>query len=118
MFAFIGRHVGRAALFAIVVAIVGCNSSSVNPAPAPSGSFPPATVVQIKAAITRWFGTYKAPGVIVGIWIPGKGTYVSAQGKANLATGEPMRIDDRMRIGSVTKTFTVTVLLQPFKRRS
>jgi D-alanyl-D-alanine carboxypeptidase len=115
--AIVRQTLRRAAVLAAVVAIVGCNSSAVTPPPTPSSSFPPATVARINSAITTWFGTYKAPGVIVGIWVPGKGTYESAQGKASLATGEPMQIGDHMRIGSVTKTFTVTVLLQLVQKR-
>jgi D-alanyl-D-alanine carboxypeptidase len=38
--------------------------------------------------------------------------YVAAEGKADRTTGAPMRLDDHMRIGSVTKTFTLTILLQ------
>jgi D-alanyl-D-alanine carboxypeptidase len=117
LLAFIYREVRLAALLTAIVAIAGCNGSSVTPPPTPSSSFPPATLAQIKATITTWFATYKAPGVIVGIWIPGKGAYVSAQGKADLETGEPMQIADHMRIGSVTKTFTVTVLLQLVQRK-
>lgn len=117
MLAFVHRGVRRAPLLTVIIAIIGCNSGSVTPSPTPSSSFPAATVAQIKATITTWFVKYKAPGVIVGIWIPGKGTYVSAQGKANLATAEPMQIGDHMRIGSVTKTFTVTVLLQLVQKK-
>jgi D-alanyl-D-alanine carboxypeptidase len=64
-----------------------------------------------------WFGAYKAPGAIVGIYIPGKGTYESAKGLADPKTGEPMQLNDHVRIGSVTKTFTVTVLLQLVKKK-
>ncbi|MFD3314303.1 serine hydrolase domain-containing protein [Streptomyces sp. NPDC058694] len=52
------------------------------------------------------------PGVIVGLWMPGKGSYVRATGVADTATGRPMTTDPFMRIGSETKTFTVTALLQ------
>jgi D-alanyl-D-alanine carboxypeptidase len=99
-------------LLAIVGPIAGC-ASSTGPTPsAPTSSFPPATIGAINSAITAWFSEYNAPGAIVGIWIPSKGTYVAARGKADLASGEAMQTDDHMRIGSITKTFTVTVLLQ------
>lgn len=52
------------------------------------------------------------PGVIVGLWMPGKGSYVRATGVADTATGEPMTVGPYLRIGSETKTFTVTALLQ------
>ncbi|WP_329284402.1 serine hydrolase domain-containing protein [Streptomyces sp. NBC_00691] len=52
------------------------------------------------------------PGVVVGIWMPGKGSYVKATGVADKVTGEPMFTNTFVRIGSETKTFTVTALLQ------
>ncbi|MFF7281294.1 serine hydrolase [Streptomyces griseorubiginosus] len=52
------------------------------------------------------------PGVVAGLWMPGKGSYVRATGVADKATGEPMRADVFVRIGSETKTFTVTALLE------
>ncbi|MGW6274762.1 serine hydrolase domain-containing protein [Streptomyces sp. NPDC055060] len=52
------------------------------------------------------------PGVVVGLWMPGKGCYVRAKGVADTHTGEPMSVDSFVRIGSETKTFTVTALLK------
>lgn len=103
----------KAAFVAATAVPAGCASSLTTPTPAPStGGFPPATVSKLDGAISRWFATYKAPGVVVAIDIPGQGSYVVARGKADPSTGEPMALDDHVRIGSITKTFTVTVLLQ------
>jgi D-alanyl-D-alanine carboxypeptidase len=96
---------------ACALALTGPGGASATPAPV-SPSFPPATTAAIDTAITTTLSTFKAPGAIVGISIPGRGSYVVAKGLADVATGEPMRVDDHVRIGSVTKTFTVTVLLQ------
>lgn len=52
------------------------------------------------------------PGVQVGLWMPGKGSYVRAFGVADKHTGAPMTDDMRMRIGSETKTFTATAVLE------
>ncbi|MET7689038.1 serine hydrolase domain-containing protein [Streptomyces sp. NPDC005483] len=52
------------------------------------------------------------PGVVTGLWMPGKGSYVRATGIADKATGEPMNTDVFVRIGSETKTFTATALLK------
>ena len=51
------------------------------------------------------------PGAIVGIWQDGSEPYVRAFGVRDTATGEPMATDLYMRIGSNTKTFTVTAIL-------
>jgi D-alanyl-D-alanine carboxypeptidase len=100
---------------AAAVLLAGC-SSAISP-PAPSAAFPPSTVDAINNAITKWFADYNAPGLVVGIWIPGRGTYIAARGKADLKTGEAMSTDDHFRIGSITKTFTATVLLQLVQRK-
>ena len=44
--------------------------------------------------------------------MPGKKTYVRATGVASAATHRPMSADSSVRIGSETKTFTVTSLLE------
>ncbi|MFV8182113.1 beta-lactamase family protein [Streptomyces spinosirectus] len=52
------------------------------------------------------------PGAVVGLWLPGKGCYVRASGVADTVTQQPMTTDSFVRIGSETKTFTATALLQ------
>ncbi|MFD0412371.1 serine hydrolase domain-containing protein [Streptomyces sp. NPDC127108] len=42
----------------------------------------------------------------------GRGVWKAASGVGNLKTGEPRGKDDRFRVGSITKTFMATVLLQ------
>ena len=51
------------------------------------------------------------PGAIVGVRSP-KGTYINAYGLSDRDAGVPMTADLHTRIGSVTKTFTGTVILQ------
>jgi D-alanyl-D-alanine carboxypeptidase len=52
------------------------------------------------------------PGAIVGVWQKGKTPYVRAFGVRNTASERRMSRNLHMRIGSQTKTFTVTALLQ------
>jgi D-alanyl-D-alanine carboxypeptidase len=55
----------------------------------------------------------KVPGLIVGVWAPDRNlVWIKAKGKANTATGETIKDYHRFRMGSITKTFTYTVLLQ------
>lgn len=55
----------------------------------------------------------KVPGLIVGVWAPDRNlTWIKAKGKANIASGDLMKDYYKFRIGSITKTFTYTVLLQ------
>ena len=51
------------------------------------------------------------PGAIVGLWTPG-GSYVRAFGISDKVTGAPMQTGFYMRIGSETKTFTASAILQ------
>ncbi|MFI7001919.1 serine hydrolase domain-containing protein [Nocardia sp. NPDC050175] len=52
------------------------------------------------------------PGALVSVNAPDRGIYTKAYGVADLATGRPMTVDDHVRIGSVTKTFTATAVLR------
>ncbi|MFF5484711.1 serine hydrolase domain-containing protein [Streptomyces virginiae] len=85
------------------------------PNPAASDEFAqltPAVTRQLDTAIKQVLAEAKIPGVIVSVSAPGKGDYVRAFGVADKATGAPMSPNLNMRIGSVTKTFTVTALLE------
>jgi D-alanyl-D-alanine carboxypeptidase len=48
----------------------------------------------------------------VGVWQPGKQPYVKGFGVRDTASRQPMTTGLHMRIGSETKTFTITALLQ------
>lgn len=52
------------------------------------------------------------PGVIVAVRRPGTGLQTRAAGLANIAAQRPARAADRFRVGSLTKTFTATIVLQ------
>ncbi|MEV4773996.1 serine hydrolase domain-containing protein [Microbacterium sp. LWH12-1.2] len=66
---------------------------------------------EIDAAATASFALAAAPGAIVFVQTP-EGTFSKAYGMADPTTGAPMATDMYQRVGSVTKTFTVTVVLQ------
>lgn len=66
---------------------------------------------QLDAVVTATLERTGVPGAIVGVSGPDC-RYEEAFGVADTATGEPMRTDFHSRIGSETKTFTVTALLQ------
>lgn len=53
-----------------------------------------------------------APGFNVGIWIPGEGEWQNSFGVADKETAEKMSLDNHFRIGSITKTFVTTAVLQ------
>ncbi|MFE5036066.1 serine hydrolase domain-containing protein [Streptomyces sp. NPDC056683] len=88
-----------------------------SPTPSPSGSsgvraMTPAVARQLDAVVQHVMREADVPGVTVGVWTPGQRDYVRSFGVANKATGQKMSRDPYMRIGSETKTFTVTAVLQ------
>ncbi|MEU1313044.1 serine hydrolase domain-containing protein [Streptomyces cinnamoneus] len=90
--------------------------------PAPPGSAPaadgdfreltPAVAQQLDEAVQRVMREANVPGVTVGLWTPDKGRYVRSFGIADKSNGRKMSSDMYIRIGSETKTFTVTALLE------
>lgn len=78
--------------------------------------FAPQIQKSLYAAITKelaaFGGAKPVPGAVVAVWAPGKGTFVKAVGYSNIAPQTAMALDDKFRIGSNTKTFVITVLLQ------
>lgn len=78
----------------------------------PSGGLGPGVTARLDRTIEDVRRQAGIPGAVVGLWIPGKGCYVRASGVADKATGRPMTPDVYERIGSETKTFTATALLE------
>jgi D-alanyl-D-alanine carboxypeptidase len=70
-----------------------------------------AVTQRLDAAVNQAMAAVSVPGAIIGVWGP-DGSYVRAVGVADKATGAPMKTDFYHRIGSQTKTFTATGVLQ------
>lgn len=108
------RTPGRRALVAAVgaVLLVAATACSDDSPPAEAGTQLDSGVAErLDEAIGGVLAEASLPGAIVGVWGP-EGNYVKAFGVADKATGAPMETDFYSRIGSLTKTFTVTALLQ------
>ncbi|MGW2647293.1 serine hydrolase domain-containing protein [Streptomyces sp. NPDC001393] len=92
-----------------------------SPSPIPPGAavrdLTPAVARQLDAAVRKVMREAQLPGVTVGIWTPGQPSYVRSFGVADRSTGRRMAPDLYLRIGSETKTFTVTALLQLVDRK-
>ncbi len=100
----------------------GAGAPALSAAPSPDSDtdfvrLTPAVVAQLDAAIRQVQRETQVPGVIAGLWTPGSGNYVRALGVADKATRAPMETGVNTRIGSETKTFTVTALLQLVDQR-
>ncbi|MGC1381923.1 MAG: serine hydrolase domain-containing protein [Candidatus Baltobacteraceae bacterium] len=71
-----------------------------------------AMAVAVAKELTKYGAAQPVPGAALGVWVPGKGAFVKGIGFARLSPLAGMFHDDLFRIGSNTKTFVATVLLQ------
>ncbi|PBI97782.1 D-alanyl-D-alanine carboxypeptidase precursor [Rhodococcus erythropolis] len=94
-------------------AVISCSTdkSADNPTSTSDKVMDSAITGQLDSIIDAAVNSTGIPGAMVGIWGP-DGNYVKVAGVADTATKAPMETDFYHRIGSVTKTFTVTALLQ------
>ena len=98
-------------LFVAAAVLVAATLADVAAA-GPAAAARPNRASALTAAIKQVMRQTSIPGVIVGVWQPGVAPYVKAFGVRNKATGRPMTTDLHLRIGSETKTFTITAVLQ------
>ncbi|MFF9127258.1 serine hydrolase domain-containing protein [Streptomyces sp. NPDC014889] len=91
----------------------GAVTVTAPPGMSPTGvrKLSPGVVRQLDQAVLRVMRQAGVPGVTVGLWTPDQGEYVKSFGVADKSTGRKMSPELYMRIGSETKTFTVTALL-------
>ena len=122
-----GRWHGLGVVLAVAALSLaaGCSSDSADSggdtAPSPSVSLDIATTpmsdadaAAVDEAVLGVLGSSDlaelAPGTWVGVWDPQRGFFEKAYGDATL-DGEQASLDQHLRIGSVTKTFTATAIL-------
>ncbi|MFE6870734.1 serine hydrolase domain-containing protein [Kitasatospora sp. NPDC057692] len=98
----VGRAVGAAAVAGALAAAAAAPAAA-----APGGPAHAAT----RAAMERSLRTSALPGVVATA-VDAKGSWSAATGVADTATGQPRSPRERFRIGSVTKPFVATVVLQ------
>jgi D-alanyl-D-alanine carboxypeptidase len=112
--------IALAAAVVLLLTMSGCGDKSASPQSSTTGPPPTSAVTKpiddalakrLDAAVNQAMTAAGVPGAIVGIWGP-DGDYARAFGVADKATRAPMKPDFYSRIGSVTKTFTVTAILQ------
>jgi D-alanyl-D-alanine carboxypeptidase len=72
----------------------------------------PAYAGTLQPQIEEQMTNLRVPGALVYIDVPGEGTWSQAFGTGNLEGNTPITPNDHFRIGSNTKTFTGTVVLQ------
>ncbi len=65
-----------------------------------------------RQAVVRVKTAYHIPGVVAGVWVPGKRPWKIAEGFGDVESRTLIGLDDRFPIRSVTKSYTVTLILQ------
>jgi D-alanyl-D-alanine carboxypeptidase len=114
----------RSTVFAAIAVLLLAAGCADEPTTQPSPTAPPASpsadpakpmsdavAQRLDTAVNQAMTAVNVPGAIIGVWGP-DGSYVRAFGVADKATGAPMKTDFYHRIGSQTKTFTATGVLQ------
>jgi D-alanyl-D-alanine carboxypeptidase len=97
-----------AGLAAAALAVSACGIAGAEPPRAEPSSLE-ATLLPV---VTKQMERMHIPGVLVSVQTPDRGSWQAALGVADTATRAPMNMADRMRVGSITKSFTATVILQ------
>jgi D-alanyl-D-alanine carboxypeptidase len=116
------RGTALAAIAVLLLAASGCSdeptaqqpSATTTPTSSSAETAKPmsdAVAQRLDAAVNQAMAAVSVPGAMIGVWGP-DGSYVRAFGVADKATGAPMKTDFYSRIGSQTKTFTATGVLQ------
>jgi D-alanyl-D-alanine carboxypeptidase len=96
------------------VACIVCASAVIAApaAPASAAQFSAVTKRALTAIAVSGLGAGLQQGVAVGVWVPGRGSYVRAFGTSSLMTGKPFSVNDHVRIASITKSFVSEAILR------
>jgi D-alanyl-D-alanine carboxypeptidase len=87
-------------------------ASTASGTPTTAASFSPQVTQQLQTVVSLAEQQYQIPGIVAAVSVPGQGSWVTASGQASLSPGERVTTSSLFWIGSITKTFTGTVILQ------
>jgi D-alanyl-D-alanine carboxypeptidase len=97
-------------LMSVVLVFSSCSSSDNHSAS--TFSLSPEVQQELERIVDEVMSTNSIPGAVVGVWVPGEGTWVEAKGLANIETRQATDLAYKFRMGSITKTFVATRVLQ------
>lgn len=113
----------RVAILSAVIAVAGTTggcaaSSGTTPTPASTttpaadGQLPDELQAKLQKTLDESMTEFDVPGALAGVWIPGEGSWTMAAGLADIDNAEAPTRDMSWPVRSVTKSFTVTLILQ------
>lgn len=105
---------GGAGLSAVAFGAAGAfalGSQEATPVTA-NAEFPIEDQLAFETIVDSCLAETATPGALVGVWYPGRGTWLKAAGIGDVTTAMPVTLDDHVRIASNTKTFVATAILQ------
>jgi D-alanyl-D-alanine carboxypeptidase len=88
--------------------VISCKKGITEP---DSSILTPDVIEKLQAAADKVMMEKAMPGLIAYIAVEGEGELYISRGVGNLATSEPMNINNYFRVASVTKTFTTETVL-------
>lgn len=85
---------------------------AVSRSAAPEGELPADLVAKLQQTVDDTMAEYDVPGAAVGVWIPGEGSWTAVAGLADVEANTPVTAEMQWPIRSITKSYTVTLILQ------
>ncbi len=101
----------RALIVGLTICLAACSAAD-SQSPTSPPQLPAETTQAIETQLTKTMQRNNVPGAVVEVCAPGYQDWGAAQGVANLETKAPMTTDAVWPIRSVTKSVTVTLILQ------
>jgi D-alanyl-D-alanine carboxypeptidase len=100
-------------LLALVAVAVPGTAGAAGPQAKPSAAkrLDARTRARLDRALRTAMASTWSPGMVAGVWVGERG-WTSARGSTQRAAGPRPALGEHTRIGSVTKTFTGTLILQ------
>jgi D-alanyl-D-alanine carboxypeptidase len=110
------RHIDRrlrvAAALTAAGAVLAAGCAAQTPAPAPSAPAMPAYAAKLQPRLEQLARDMLVTGALVEVRSPELGDWTKTIGTQTFRGPDPVLVADHVRIGSVTKTWTGTVVLQ------
>ena len=97
------RHRHRLASVVLAAIPSACGITSAEPS---------SLEATLRPVVIEHMQKMKVPGLVVSVQTPDRGSWRAALGVDDTATQAPMDVANHMRVGSIIKSFTATVILQ------